>query len=25
VEPGDTVRVDPLGNLEVAVAPATGA
>jgi N-methylhydantoinase A len=25
VEPGDTVRVDPLGNLEVAVALATGA
>jgi N-methylhydantoinase A len=25
VEPGETVRVDPLGNLEVAVAPATGA
>jgi N-methylhydantoinase A len=25
VEPGDTVRVDPLGNLEVAVAPAAGA
>ena len=25
VEPGDTVRVDPLGNLDIAVAPATGA